>query len=77
MLIKKNDRVKSSISRKKCKTRYFGGGTLQFALVDRDYASVKQNQYKYHEYLENGTISYLSIIAVALAIEKFEKLRNP
>lgn len=79
LLIKKSDRVKSSIARKKCQPRYFGGGTLQFALVDQDYVSVRQNEYKYHEYLENGTISYLSIIGVALAIEKFEKLsiNNP
>jgi molybdenum cofactor sulfurtransferase len=74
LLIKKSDRVKNSIIRKKCESRYFGGGTLQFALVDQDYVSVKQNEYKYHEYLENGTVSYLGVIGVALAIEKFEKL---
>ena len=44
------------------------------ALVDQEYVCVKQNTLKFHDYLENGTISYLNIIGVALAIENFEKL---
>ena len=52
--------------------RYFAGGTIQMALIDQ--SSVQPKQGLLHERLEEGTLPYLDIIAVSLAIDKFEKL---
>jgi molybdenum cofactor sulfurtransferase len=82
LLIKKDEDVKSCLNGKK----YFGGGTLAMALIDENKfcfhnCTSKSNEktysimkYSYHEFLEDGTLPYLDIIAVSLAIDKFEKL---
>lgn len=68
LLIKKNERVRNCLNKKK----YFGGGTVSMALIDEDRVCMKNSSF--HEFLEDGTISYLQIIGVRLAIDKMEKL---
>ena len=46
LIIKKSDQVKASIARVKSNPRYFGGGTVQMALIDEDCVCVKQNEFK-------------------------------
>jgi molybdenum cofactor sulfurtransferase len=54
------------------KKSYFGGGNIQLALIDDNYVQFKNQSL--HEMYEEGTISYLDIIGVSLAIDKFQKL---
>ncbi|RNA25421.1 molybdenum cofactor sulfurase [Brachionus plicatilis] len=81
LIIRKTEATKNCLSAKK----YFGGGTVSMALIDKAQVcfkncSLKQNgksQIKidnFHEFFEDGTISYLQIIGLNLAIEKFFQL---
>lgn len=81
LLIRKSDRMRNVLNAKK----FYGGGTVDMALIDEDKVclrncsctngqerTIKNNSY--HEFLEDGTVPYLEIIAVDLAIEKWQKL---
>jgi molybdenum cofactor sulfurtransferase len=83
LIIRKTDKIKQSLSKK----TYFGGGTISMALIDENKVCYKNcsikdqikqkysvNNYSFHTFLEDGTISYLEIVAVGLAIKKFKKL---
>jgi molybdenum cofactor sulfurtransferase len=83
LLIRKTERVKDHLTAK----RYFGGGTVEMALIDSDRVVVKNftcregengsriaRNYHFHEAFEDGTLPYLEIISTGLAIDHFQKL---
>ena len=71
VLVKKSDKTKSALQKKS----YFGGGTISMALIDENKFEFRtNNDYSFHEYFEDGTISYLDIIGVNVAIEKFKQI---
>lgn len=82
LLIHKSARIKNNLVSK----RYFGGGTVETALIDADRVCVKSftcadqtgvksaKSFLFHEALEDGTLPYLEIIAAGLAIDHFQKL---
>lgn len=51
---------------------YFGGGTVEMALISENVVKMKEREW--HAKFEPGTISYLDIIAVNTAIDKFDQL---
>lgn len=68
LIIRKTSQIKDAISKKS----YFGGGTVSMALIDeRDFKFKEGKNFVFHEFLEDGTISYLDIIGVNVAVDKF------
>jgi len=63
--------VKKSI---KCLTnkKYYGGGTIDSMLIDTNLVHMKKNEF--HDFMEDGTVSYLDIIALNVSIDKFTQL---
>jgi len=82
LLVRKTHRVRESL----CNKRYFGGGTVSLALIDENKAffkncSIQQDRnvpknFQFHEFFEDGTISYLDIIGVGLAIDNFARITS-
>ena len=71
LIIRKNPQVKQALTNKK----YFGGGTIAYASIEKSVHSFRQaNTYSYHEFLEDGTLSYLDVVGLNLAIDKFRAL---
>jgi molybdenum cofactor sulfurtransferase len=64
LLIKKSVQTKAALKRK----TYFGGGTIAMALIDDNKFEFQDQDF--HDYFEDGTQSYLDILAVGLAIDK-------
>jgi len=52
--------------------KYYGGGTINGMLIDKNLVNLKQNEF--HDYMEDGTVSYLDIIALNVSIDKFNEL---
>ena len=78
LLIRKSKKSKNCLINKK----YFGGGTISMALVEQNRFCFKNFShdnktlldFNFHEFLEDGTVSYLDIVGLSLAIDKFESL---
>jgi molybdenum cofactor sulfurtransferase len=51
---------------------YFGGGNVQVALLKNHFTACKTSSY--HERFEQGTVPYLDIIAVGIALDKMSEL---
>eukprot|EP00898_Chlorokybus_atmophyticus_P006297 jgi/Chlat1/6669/Chrsp49S06159 len=50
---------------------YFGGGTVEVSLAEQDYVKFRQQA---HERLEDGTVPYLSILAIRHGFARLNKL---
>jgi molybdenum cofactor sulfurtransferase len=80
LLVRKTHQVREGL----CNKRYFGGGTVSLAMIDEykvffKNCSIQQNRnvpksFQFHEFFEDGTISYLDIIGVGLAIDNFSRI---
>ncbi len=67
VLIRKDSRVKRCLSNKK----YFGGGTIHSASIDSNSVYIKDS---FYDFMEDGTLSYLDIVALSVAVDKFETI---
>ncbi|CAF0712368.1 unnamed protein product [Brachionus calyciflorus] len=81
LIVRKTNEIKNCLNCKK----YFGGGTVSVALIDDNKVCMKNctinkngnyqiKNNSFHEFFEDGTISYLQIVGLSLAIDKFNKL---
>lgn len=81
LIIRKTDATKKCLNAK----QYFGGGTVSMALIDDSQICFKNCTLKqkgqsqiindnFHEFFEDGTLSYLQVIGLNLAIDKFYQL---
>lgn len=81
LIIRKTDATKQCLNAK----QYFGGGTVSMALIGDSKICFKNCSLKqkgqseiindnFHEFFEDGTISYLQVIGLNLAIDKFYHL---
>lgn len=68
LLIRKSERMKNCLKKK-----YFGGGTISMALVDKSIVEFRTGD-DYHNFLEDGTISYLDIIGLNVAMNRFKNV---
>lgn len=68
LLIRKNERTKSALRKV-----YFGGGTISMALVNESKFEFRNGD-EYHDFIEDGTISYLDIVGLNVAMKGFSKI---
>ena len=68
LLIRKSERMKNCLKKK-----YFGGGTVSMALVNEPVFEFRTDESgDFHDFLEDGTLSYLDIVGLNVAMNRFK-----